>query len=140
MGVCDWVFWLLAFGFWHFKPDCPVLAISKSQKPKSFLANNSTNSDICNPSFVLFIVGIQNAFNSLLRKTIFQEIRQYFPHILPRVNCLYENFRKLWTKSIDGTFMSINSEEGVKQGETPGISYFLISRFMQVYSKDFTRF
>ena len=79
-----------------------------------------------NPSYILFRGDIKNAFNSLLRKTIFKEINEQFPLLLPWVNCLYGSFSNLWTKSTDGSYFAIDSEEGVKQGETLGSALFNI--------------
>jgi hypothetical protein len=56
------------------------------------------------PNWVLLRLDLVNAFNTILRKIIFQEIQEHFPFLLPWLCCLYGQSSDLWTKSEDGTF------------------------------------
>ena len=80
------------------------------------------------PNWVLLRLDLVNAFNSILRKIIFEEVSANFPLLLPWLHCLYGRFSDLWTKSEDGTcYFPLSSEEGVKQGCTLGSFLFCIA-------------
>ena len=80
------------------------------------------------PNWVLLRLDLVNAFNTILRKIIFQEVQEHFPFLLPWLCCLYGQSSNLWTKSEDGTFyFPLSSEEGVKQGCTLGSFLFCLA-------------
>ena len=80
------------------------------------------------PNWVLLRLDLVNAFNTILRKIIFEEVQKHFPLLLPWLKCLYGRFSHLWTKSENGSFyFPLSSEEGVKQGCTLGSFLFCLA-------------
>eukprot|EP01036_Dinobryon_divergens_P029340 gene29340-38419_t len=88
------------------------------------------------PDWVLLRLDLVNAFNSIFRKIIFEEVYKHFPLLLPWLNCLYGDFSHLWTKSDQGEFyFPLSSEEGVKQGCTLGSFLFCLAIHHPVIKK-----
>jgi ribonuclease HI len=88
------------------------------------------------PDWVLLRLDLVNAFNSIFRKIIFEEVYKHFPLLLPWLYCLYGDFSHLWTKSDEGEFyFPLSSEEGVKQGCTLGSFLFCLAIHNPVIKK-----
>ena len=88
-----------------------------------------------NKSWVVLKLDVTNAFNTIHRKVIFEQVRDLFPELLPYINMLYGGHRECWTRDETGFHQVIRSEEGVTQGHTLGTVLFNISTYRPVHLK-----
>ena len=72
-----------------------------------------------NENSVILKVDAKNAFNSISRDVILEEVATHFPQLYPFVAKCYVNAIPL-VVSINGKYTSIQSEEGVQQGDPLG--------------------
>lgn len=68
------------------------------------------------PSRTLISLDISNMFNAVSRQKALQIISREFPELEPFAECLYEDFGTTQVKRSDGTWESIQVEEGFSQG------------------------
>ena len=65
--------------------------------PESLVQNiNTTLAE--NKSWVVLKLDVTNAFNTIHRKVIFEQVCDLFPELLPYINLLYGGHRECWTR------------------------------------------
>ena len=74
----------------------------------------------------LFKCDLSNAFNSVARATIFEEVSEHFPSLLPFTTFLYGQPSPLIYRNGDSSAV-LSSQEGVHQGDPLGPFYFCIA-------------
>jgi hypothetical protein len=99
--------------------------------PESLVQNINTTL-LENESWVVLKLYVTNAFNTLNRRVIFEQVRDLFPELLPYINLLYGGHRECWTRDETGSHQIIRSEEGVTQGHTLGTVLFNVSTYRPV--------
>ena len=70
-----------------------------------------------NPDKVALSLDVSNAFNTVHRSAVLQEVRTHFPSIAPWVDCCYRHESTLFTGSSSVTSQVIASARGVQQGD-----------------------
>ena len=69
---------------------------------------------------------MQNAFNSINRKTTLNECLTTFPMLFPYFNAMYCDESKLLVRTSNGNYIELVSSEGSRQGDTLGPLFFCI--------------
>ena len=87
------------------------------------------------PGWIVLKLDVQNAFNTVSRKTIFSEIHDLFPQLIPYLNLVYGQHRDCWTVTETGATTRVSSEEGVTQGHVLGPALFNIATYRPVLIK-----
>ena len=85
------------------------------------------------PQQVIVKIDSTNAFHTLSRKTMFEQIAKYFPSLMPYLNAIYGCPRQCWTPSPGGPCELIMSHEGVTQGHIWGSALFNLGTLEPIF-------
>jgi len=86
---------------------------------------HATRCALQSPGSVSLQLDFKNAFNSLSRRLILQQLRLYFPHLIPYFLARYGQHTKLPLATAPPGF-SIDSRTGVQQGDPMGPFFFAL--------------
>ena len=79
-----------------------------------------------NPTWCVLRADCRNAFNTLSRRPIMQQLREHFPELLPLVGQFYLSAGGLHFRGADGERVLLHSITGVQQGDPLGPFLFAL--------------
>ena len=102
---------------------CPIQHGVSTENGSELIAHHIELALENNPEWIVLKSDVKNAFNSVSRQHLLQEIQQCFPELYNHAFQMYGGFSSLLYME-GGTPVTISSEEGVHQGDPLGPALF----------------
>ncbi|NDC79197.1 MAG: hypothetical protein EBZ67_15200, partial [Chitinophagia bacterium] len=69
------------------------------------------------PDWYILRLDVRNAYNTIFRAEILQQVKEHFPYMFPFVKAIYSGRPKLWVEVLEELQSALRSKEGTQQGD-----------------------